>query len=298
MKLYLEVELIPALTAEAVIPRIEKILFTHGLISEIKTENGSPFQSREHASYFETTRIRHRRITPRWPQANREVKRFMRTLNKVIRIAAASGQSSEYAIYFFLWNYRQNPYSTTGQAPGHVSLWRAVVDSIPHHRQWMPEAIDDLQVHQRRISVNHKVSSRRPRASDLYVGDAVLLREHSPGSKFRLPFDKNPWTIVHRYGSMVVAQRGTSTVTWNVSMFKKFHPLQPRGGEEYDQPLSDIDQMAMPDSDDGLSTSQSVSSPSSEPVATGSTPNGISESDPSTDRSTCTKYSLRRNPAW
>ncbi|KAJ1106160.1 hypothetical protein NDU88_003563 [Pleurodeles waltl] len=82
---------------------------THGLIAEIKTDIGPPFQSQELAGYFESAGVRHRRITLRWPQANGEVERFMRRLNKVIRIPHASGQPSEYAVYSFLRNYRQTP---------------------------------------------------------------------------------------------------------------------------------------------------------------------------------------------
>ncbi|KAJ1123001.1 hypothetical protein NDU88_001474 [Pleurodeles waltl] len=219
---YPEVEVISSLSAEVVIPRLEKIMATHGLISEIKTDNGPPFQSKELSEYFEKSGVCHRRITPRWPQANGEVERFMRTLNKVLRIAYASGQVSEYAIYSFLRNYLQTPHSTTGKAPGHVMFGRPVVDSIPHHRTWVPNPIDPVQVQERRSSTN-RFASRPRRASDLKVEDQVLLKVTTTGSKFRMPFDPVPWRVVKRRGSLVVARRGTDVVTRNVSLFKKFN---------------------------------------------------------------------------
>lgn len=135
---YPEVEILSTLTAAEVIPKLEKVMATHGLIHELKTNNGPPFQSQELADYLTSLGIKHRRITPHWPQANGDIERFMRTLNKVIRIAHERQQHLELAIFTFLRNYRQAPHSTTSLAPGHLSMGRVVVDTIPHHPRWQP----------------------------------------------------------------------------------------------------------------------------------------------------------------
>ena len=109
---------------------------THKLISEIRTDNGPPFTSQEWATYLQLCNTNHWKITPRWPQANGEAERFMRTINKTVRIAQAGEQNTERAVFTFLREYRLTPHSTTWLAPSVVSLGRRVGDVIPHHPSW------------------------------------------------------------------------------------------------------------------------------------------------------------------
>ncbi|KAJ1138614.1 hypothetical protein NDU88_004995 [Pleurodeles waltl] len=156
----------------------------------------------------------------------------------------------------------------TGKALGHISIGRAVVDSIPHFQQLIPGCIDDVQVQQRQTVVNQKASCRRrARTPNLQIGDTVLLKDNFSGSKFRLLFDKNPWTLVRRHGYMVVAQRGDSTITRNVLPFKKFHSPTQSMGEDVEPPMSDSDQPSLPDSDDDIPISQPESVRMPGPVA-------------------------------
>ena len=57
----------------------------------------------------------------------------------------------------------------------------------------------------------------------------VLVRDCHPGSKFRLPFESDCWTITRIQGTMVTAARGQERVTRNVSHFKKVIRRQPSG---------------------------------------------------------------------
>ncbi|KAJ1082156.1 hypothetical protein NDU88_002326 [Pleurodeles waltl] len=42
---YPEVEIVPTTSAAVVIPKVEKMMATHGLFSEVRTDNGPPFNS-------------------------------------------------------------------------------------------------------------------------------------------------------------------------------------------------------------------------------------------------------------
>jgi transposase InsO family protein len=81
---YPEVEILKSTSAKATIPKFDKILSTHGIPIEIKTDNGPPFNSQEFKEFSEDLGFSHRKITPLWPKANAEAERFMRTLNKAI----------------------------------------------------------------------------------------------------------------------------------------------------------------------------------------------------------------------
>ena len=182
-------------SAEDTIPKMEKIMATHGLIGELKTDNGPPFTSHEWANYFRSHSTKHRKITPRWPQANGEAERFMRTLTKVIRIAHAGGQNLESVIFSFLREYSLTPHSTTGIAPSYACFKRRVGDVIPHHptceEAQLPHSLTDA----RRTKQNERTSqSRRAKPKSLAVGD-LLVRDRHPGSKFRLTFEPHTWRV-------------------------------------------------------------------------------------------------------
>lgn len=191
------------------IPKLEKVMATHGLINELRTDNGPPFQSQELASYLSSLSVTHEKVTPRWPQASGEAERFMRTLNRVIRIAHARQESLELAIFPLIRVYCQTPHSTPGRALGQLSMGRVVADSILHHPLWQPDELDEGRVQARRQRRNDQASHLwGARLPDLKVGDVVLMQNRNASSKFHLPFEQEPWVIIHQKGTRLTAQRG------------------------------------------------------------------------------------------
>ena len=69
---YPEVEVLKSTSAKATIPKMDKILSTHGIPIEIKTDNGPSFNSQEFQEFANDLGFKHRKITPLWPQANAE----------------------------------------------------------------------------------------------------------------------------------------------------------------------------------------------------------------------------------
>lgn len=224
---YPEIEVVGGQTAKEVITKMEKIIATHGIFEVVKTDNGLPFQGQEFADYLKSWGIQHRKVTLHWPQANGEVERYMRTLNKVICIAHAEEVPLERAIYSFLREYRLTPHLTTERAPGPASMGRVVRDTIPHHPNWAPSQIDSTKVLAKRTSTNKQASVTRAKESTIRERDMVYVKDRHPGSKFRLPFEERPWTVTRRTGTMVTAWRGTGELTRNVSFFKKVHAGTP-----------------------------------------------------------------------
>lgn len=235
---YPEIEILSSLSAAEVIQKVEKVMATHGLLKEIRTDNGPPFQGQEFASYLASHGIVHRKITPKWPQANGEAKRFMKTLNKIIRISVAMGDPMEQSIYSFLRDYRQTPHVTTGVAPSHLSMGRVVDDSIPSHTSWAPSQVNDCAIEEKRRKVHAKASdARRAKTSDLKVGDLVLVQNRHSVNKFRLPFEKEPWRLTEIRGTRVSVVRGQEHLTGNMSAFKRYHGTlrDPDNREERDE---------------------------------------------------------------
>ncbi|KAJ1213451.1 hypothetical protein NDU88_001088 [Pleurodeles waltl] len=71
---------------------------------------------------------------------------------------------------------------------------------------------------------------------DIRIGDHILVHNRHSGSKFMLPFEKDPWVVSAIKGTMATAKRKQEAITWNVSFFKAFH--LSRGRMEMEQNFS------------------------------------------------------------
>ena len=128
---YPEVEVLKSTSAKATIPKMDKILSTHGIPTEIKTDNGPPFNSQEFQDFADDLGFKHRKITPLWPQANAEAERFMRTLKKTIITAHTDQLNWKQQMYRFLRNYRATPHITTDKTPSELLFGRKMKTKLP-----------------------------------------------------------------------------------------------------------------------------------------------------------------------
>nr|XP_006819238.1 PREDICTED: uncharacterized protein K02A2.6-like [Saccoglossus kowalevskii] len=87
-----EVEVISSTSARTVIPRLDCIFSLLGTPLIVGTDNGPPFNGAEFESFANYLGFKHRKITPRWPKANYEVERFMKTIKKVYRTSHTNGK--------------------------------------------------------------------------------------------------------------------------------------------------------------------------------------------------------------
>ena len=78
---------------------------------------------------------------------------------------------------------------------------------------------------------------RNAKESDISVEDTVLVKQQYK-NKFSSRFDKTPYTVILRKGTMITAEKDTRRITRNVSHFKKFNARVDRQ-EGFD---SDVEQ--------------------------------------------------------
>ena len=97
----------------------------------VKSDNGPPFQGGEFHKYAQYLGFTHRKFTPYHPRANGECERFMRTLGKVVKIAATESQPLNQILCRFLRSYRATPHSTTGIATVTALFSRPICVRIP-----------------------------------------------------------------------------------------------------------------------------------------------------------------------
>ena len=73
------VEMVKSTSANMVIPIVDKVFSKFGIPDVVKTDNRPPFNSSAFQSIAQTLGFQHRKVTPRWPRANGDVERFVRT---------------------------------------------------------------------------------------------------------------------------------------------------------------------------------------------------------------------------
>ena len=101
-----EVEILYSTSANATIPKLDAIFARQGIPSMLKSDNGPPFNSEQFASWSKFIGFSHRKVTPKWPEANGEAERFMRTLNKAVKTAKLEKGNWKQEIFTFLRHYR------------------------------------------------------------------------------------------------------------------------------------------------------------------------------------------------
>ncbi|KAK3108827.1 hypothetical protein FSP39_016677 [Pinctada imbricata] len=118
------VEITRSVSANAVIPVLDKIISMFGIPKVIKTDNGSPFNSYQFSQYAQNIGFHHRRITPRWPRANAQAESFNKPLMKNIKASEVEHRNWKQSMYQFLRQYRATPHSSTGITPFHLLFGR------------------------------------------------------------------------------------------------------------------------------------------------------------------------------
>lgn len=226
---YVVVETLTSLTASSVIPRFDKVFSEFGIPTQLKTDNGPPFNSSVFAEYLKHMGVHHRKITPLWPRANGETERFMRTVKKVVR---GKPNNWKQEMHKMLLAYRATPHTSTGIAPATVLFGRDIGTKLPSIIERQNDSdLREVDKHAKDNMKRYADSKAYVKPSDLNIGDNVLVKD----MKSKMPYETDPLTIISKKGSMISAKRGPQIVTRNSSFFKRspkppveeVHELEP-----------------------------------------------------------------------
>lgn len=210
---------------------MEKIFAEHGVPVVMKSDNGPPFRSIEFARFCEEKGVKHQKVTPRWPEANGLVERFMRCIGKVARIASSEGKDFIREIYRFLADYRVTPHPSTGVSPTIDLTGRMVRIKLPSIAEASQRTKDE------RMEICHQEAHRKQKCyadmrrrtmeHNIQEGDLVLLRQDRR-NKLDMPYNPAPYRVENVNGTMVTARKGNRSVTRNSSAFKKLKLDNPQ----------------------------------------------------------------------
>ncbi|CAB3998539.1 Transposon Tf2-9 poly [Paramuricea clavata] len=225
-----EVEIVHSTRASTVIPKLDKIFAVHGIPTLLKSDNGPPFNGKEYQRYLTALGIKAIFSTPKWPQGNAEVERFMQPLGKSLKAAKLDGRPWKQELSRFLLHYRTTPHCTTGVPPSELLFNRQVQGKLPilQKRNLVNRHNEAREKEGERQQYNKRYADekRNVRESPIKVGDYVLWKQERR-NKLTPNFNETPHIVISRNNNTVTARSQTGhTITRNVSHFKPI--LKPK----------------------------------------------------------------------
>jgi hypothetical protein len=132
--------------------------------------------------------IAHRKVTPYWPQANAQVERFNRTIEKAIRGAHVEGKDWRKELFTFLLNYRATPHAMTGVSPALLHLGREIRTKVPQVEVpitgTLESALRKAQSSDSKLKqkmAEYTDTRKKAKPSTVKIGDNVLLQQIKNG---------------------------------------------------------------------------------------------------------------------
>ena len=219
------VEIVPSTKACTVIPKLDKIFAVHGIPTTLKSDNGPPFHGDEYRRYLTALGIQAIFSTPKWPQGNAEVERFMQPLGKSLKAAKLDGRPWQQELSRFLLQYRTTPHCATGVPPCELLFNRQVRGKLPvlktHNLVNRHNEACEKEGERQRYNKRYADGNRNVRESTIKVGDYVLWKQERR-NKRRPNFNETSHVVISRTNNTVTARSHTGhTITRNVSHFRQ-----------------------------------------------------------------------------
>ena len=224
------VEIMKTTTTAAVTNRLSNIFAMFGFPNRLWSDNGPPFQSRQFNSFLKHFGIHHKKVTPRYPQANGTIERFMRVISKALKTGNFNERNWREELQNKLLNYRCSPHSITGKTPSELFFNRTIQNKLPSITVDKPKF--DREFRQRQAEKYHKAAKRFNKTrnvslKDIAVGDKVLLKRDNKGDKFDSKFYSTIYTVISRKGALVtIEDTQNNQLARNVAAVKRINQQQ------------------------------------------------------------------------
>ena len=171
------------------IPIVDKVFSLFGFPEVIKSENGPPSQGHAWKRFLQECGVRHRCITPLWPQANAQAENLNKLLEKSLKAASVKGQPWRPELQRVLRAYRCTPHMTTNFTPHCLMYGRDPRTKLPQLTEHVHP--DDEEVRARNRSAKASMKARigpndgknRARESKIGNGNVVLVRQRKSGPR-------------------------------------------------------------------------------------------------------------------
>ena len=124
---WIEAVRVPSTSSLATINVLRGLFATHGIPTQVVSDNGTGFTSMEFKTFLERNGIRQTLVPPYHPASNGLAERAVQTVKS--GLAKMDGIIDE-QLHRFLFRYRLTPHSTTGLLPAELLLGRKLRCSL------------------------------------------------------------------------------------------------------------------------------------------------------------------------
>lgn len=206
---YIEVTVMKTITAKATCDFLDEIFARHGFPYSLTSDQGPQFTSQEFAEYCAENGICHYTTFAYWPQANGEVERQNRSLQKTIQITQLQKGNWRKELLNYLLMYRSTPHTVTGKSPAELLFSRKVRDKLPtlKEREGRVEVRDRDAWNKSAVSNSAAVPYK-----EIKIGDEVLLKRSFRKQKADSKFEDETGRVTAVDGPAVTVQTPSKTV--------------------------------------------------------------------------------------
>ena len=186
---------------------LEKMFATHGLPYTVASDNGPHLVAESFQKFLKDNGIKHRKITPLWPQANGEIMRQNRSLLKRMQIAQVEREQWKKAVLTYLVAYRNTPHPSTGVCQAELLFRRKIRIKYPELREvaMLDEKVRDQYRDKKSKMKDYADRARNAEETSLVAGDKVLLKQQRL-NKWTTPFESQPYELIDKCGSSVLVE--------------------------------------------------------------------------------------------
>ncbi|XP_044766455.1 uncharacterized protein K02A2.6-like [Coccinella septempunctata] len=209
---FIECKVMKKTTAEATTAFLQEVFARFGYCYSITSDNGPPFNSEEFSNFCKELGIIHYTTPPYWAQANGEVERQNRSINKIIKIAMLKDKNYKRELNNYLLMYHSTPHSVTGISPAELMFNRKLRDNIPTMRERIEvPGVRERDAYQKALSSERlKYDSVPDKAFE--VGDEVLVKRPFSHLKSDSKFEGDTGTVTSVDGPLVSVNTPTRSI--------------------------------------------------------------------------------------
>ena len=177
-------------SAQAVIPHLDRVFYTHGFPKTAKTAGGPPLNGHDYHQYMQWAGKRSVVVSPEDPEANGLAEEFHENNEHIAHIEGniphMEGKNHQQELYKFLRHYRATPHSSAGKAPAEVLFNRPFQVRLPQKN----EPAQDPVLSQRNLEAKakqktYKGAKTNTKPHNIKVEDRVLLIQRQSKSNPR-----------------------------------------------------------------------------------------------------------------
>ncbi|KAK9709353.1 Integrase core domain [Popillia japonica] len=208
-------EVVNSTSFEHIQPILEKTFALMGIPKVLLSDNGPPFNGIAIKEFLDTYGVKHRKITPYWPEANGITERFVKTLKKSLICSQLDNVKLKKSLICsqldnvkfgselqqFLLTYRSTPHATTKKTPYELVFKREIHNLLPSISTTEDNGNVSQEEEQQRMK--HKTyadNKRKTRPHNFQIGDQVLYK--IPKANALTPaYDPSPYTVIEIKGT-------------------------------------------------------------------------------------------------